>query len=37
LCVFDAGYDPVQLQQRLEGCRAEILIRLRATGSTSGS
>jgi hypothetical protein len=31
LFVFDAGYDPVQLQQGLEGCRrAQILVRLRA-------
>ena len=26
--VFDAGYDPVRLQLRLEGCRAQILVRL---------
>jgi hypothetical protein len=26
--VFDAGYDPVKLQRRLEGCRARILVRL---------
>jgi hypothetical protein len=30
LFVFDAGYDPVQVQQGLEGCRAQILVRLRA-------
>lgn len=30
LFVFDAGYDPVQLQQGLADCRAAILIRLRA-------
>jgi DDE superfamily endonuclease len=30
LFVFDAGYDPMQLQQSLEGCRAQILVRLRA-------
>ena len=30
LFVFDAGYDPVQLQQGLEGCRVQILVRLRA-------
>lgn len=30
LFVFDAGYDPVQLQQGLEYCRAQILVRLRA-------
>src|SRR5215210_577950 len=30
LFVFDAGYDPVQVQQGLEGCRAQILLRLRA-------
>jgi hypothetical protein len=28
LFVFDAGYDPVRLQLRLEGCRAQILVRL---------
>jgi DDE superfamily endonuclease len=28
LFVFDAGYDPVRLQQSLEGCRAQILVRL---------
>ncbi len=26
--VFDAGYDPVRLQLRLEGCHAQILVRL---------
>jgi hypothetical protein len=30
LFIFDAGYDPVQVQQGLEGCRAQILVRLRA-------
>ncbi len=30
LFVFDAGYDPVKLQQELEGCCAQILVRLRA-------
>jgi len=30
LFVFDAGYDPVQVQQGLEGCRGQILVRLRA-------
>jgi hypothetical protein len=30
LFVFDAGYDPVQLQQGLEGYRVQILVRLRA-------
>jgi hypothetical protein len=28
LFVFDAGYDPVRLQLRLEGCRTQILVRL---------
>jgi hypothetical protein len=28
LFVFDAGYDPVALQQSLKGCRAQILVRL---------
>lgn len=28
LFVFDAGYDPVRLQRRLEGCGAQILVRL---------
>jgi hypothetical protein len=28
LFVFDAGYDPVRLQLRLEGSRAQILVRL---------
>ena len=28
LFVFDAGYDPVRLQKRLEGHRAQILVRL---------
>ena len=28
LFVFDAGYDPVRLQHSLEGCRAQILVRL---------
>src|SRR5919107_807687 len=30
LFIFDAGYDPVKVQQRLEGSRCQILIRLRA-------
>jgi hypothetical protein len=30
LFVFDAGYDPVRLQQRLEGCGAQMLVRLRS-------
>jgi hypothetical protein len=30
LFVFDAGYDPVKLQQGLEGCPCQILVRLRA-------
>ena len=30
LFVFDAGYDPVQVQQGLEGCEGQILVRLRA-------
>jgi hypothetical protein len=30
LFVFDAGYEPVQLQRRLTGRRAAILVRLRA-------
>ena len=30
LFVFDAGYDPVKLQQGLEESRAQILVRLRA-------
>ncbi len=28
LFVFDAGYDPVRLQRHLEGCCAQILVRL---------
>ncbi len=28
LFVFDAGYDPVRLQRKLEGCHAQILVRL---------
>lgn len=28
LFVFDAGYDPVRLQQGLEGCCVQILVRL---------
>ncbi len=28
LFVFDAGYDPVRLQRNLEGCRAQVLVRL---------
>lgn len=31
LFVFDAGYDPVRLQQGLEGCRAQLLVRLHST------
>ena len=30
LFVFDAGYDPVKVQQGLEGCPCQILLRLRA-------
>jgi hypothetical protein len=30
LFVFDAGYDPVKLQQGLERCPCQILVRLRA-------
>jgi hypothetical protein len=30
LFVFDAGYDPVKLQRRLEGSPCQILVRLRA-------
>jgi hypothetical protein len=30
LLVFDAGYDPVGIQQGLDGCRAQLLVRLRA-------
>ena len=30
LFVFDAGYDPVKLQQGLERCACQILVRLRA-------
>lgn len=30
LFVFDASYDPVRLQRGLEGCDAQILVRLRA-------
>jgi hypothetical protein len=30
LFVFDAGYDPMRLQQSLEGYQAQILVRLRA-------
>ncbi len=30
LFVFDAGYDPVRLQQRLEGYGAQMLVRLRS-------
>jgi hypothetical protein len=30
LFVLDAGYDPVRLQQRLEGCGAQMLVRLRS-------
>lgn len=28
LFAFDAGYDPVRLQRGLEGCRAQVLVRL---------
>lgn len=31
LFVFDAGYDPVRLQQGLENCRAQLLVRLHCT------
>lgn len=31
LFVFDAGYDPVRLQKRLEGCTAQILVRLHSS------
>jgi hypothetical protein len=30
LFVFDAGYDPIQLQQSLEKCCAQLLVRLRS-------
>jgi len=30
LFVFDAGYDPVKVQQGLEGISCQILVRLRA-------
>ena len=30
LLVFDAGYDPVKVQQGLEGSPCQILLRLRA-------
>jgi hypothetical protein len=30
LFVFDAGYDPAKVQQGLEGCPCQILVRLRA-------
>jgi len=30
LFVFDAGYDPVKLQQGLKRCPCQILVRLRA-------
>ena len=30
LFVFDAGYDPVKVQQGLEGCPCQMLVRLRA-------
>jgi len=30
LFVFDAGYDPVKVQQGLQGCACQILLRLRA-------
>jgi hypothetical protein len=30
LFVFDAGYDPVKVQQGLEGCPCQFLVRLRA-------
>lgn len=35
LFVFDAGYDPVKLQQGLEGSPCQILVRLRAGGVAS--
>ena len=35
LFVFDAGYDPVKLQQRLEGQPVQILVRLRAVLAVS--
>lgn len=31
LFVFDAGYDPVRLQRKLEECPAQILVRLHST------
>lgn len=31
LFVFDAGYDPVRLQRNLEGCHAQILVRLHSS------
>jgi hypothetical protein len=31
LFVFDAGYDPVRLQKGLEGCSAQLLVRLHST------
>jgi hypothetical protein len=34
--VFDAGYDPVKLQQGLDGCHAQTLVRLRAGRSFYG-
>jgi hypothetical protein len=30
LFVFDAGYDPIKVQQGLEGCLCQILLRLPA-------
>ena len=35
LFVFDAGYDPVKVQQGLEGSPCQILLRLRAPGAAS--
>lgn len=32
LFLFDAGYDPVRLQKRLEGCRAQILVSCTPAG-----
>lgn len=31
LFIFDAGYDPVRLQRNLEGCQAQILVRLHSS------
>jgi hypothetical protein len=35
LFVFDAGYDPVKVQQGLEGCPCQILLRLRAGAAST--